>query len=253
MIKIQNKHFGLSHDVIWFASGEFDPGCREALITYFRQHNLVLPQECVVRSEPFNTLVFDLSQDRDVLYKKVAKNCRYEIKRASREGIAVTRYEGWSDEVALFLERHAAFHEQKHYGEAVTKSQLNGHKWSLYKAEQAGVWLSYLLLTCDEERIRMWVFINNLEFDNRAIVGFASRKIIWHSICDAQDMGLRLYDFGGIVLDEQDSRYGVTKFKRFFGGNLVTEQNSLVITNPLIRAAYRLACKITGKCSVIKT
>lgn len=247
MIKIRNKHFGLSHDVIWFASGKFDPIYYDALITYFRQHTMDLPPEYVVYSESINTLLFDLSQDRDVLYKNVAKNSRYEIERALREGIIVTRYENWSDEVALFLERHAAFHKQKHYGEAVKQSQLNGHKWLLYEAEQAGVWLSYMLLTRDEERIRMWVFINNLEFDKRALIGFASRRLVWQSICDAQDMGLRFYDIGGVVLDEQDSRYGVTKFKKSFGGNLVTEQNSLVITNPLVRAAYRAVCKFTNR------
>lgn len=247
MIRISNKQFGLSYDVTWFASGKFDPRVHDAAITYFRQHSMELPSEYVVHSELFNTLVFDLSLDREVLYKKIAKNCRYEIERALREGIAVSRYENCGDEVDLFLERHAAFHEQKHYGEAVKKSQFEGHRWSLYKAEREETWLSYLLLTRDKERTRMWVFINNLDYDSRAFVGFASRRLIWQSICDAQDMGLRLYDFGGVVLDEHDSRYGVTIFKRFFGGDPLTEKNALVITHPLIRAAYRGVRRLTGK------
>jgi hypothetical protein len=238
VVRIRKKRLGVTYDVTWFASGAFDPAAH-APVTYFRQHSLALPPEVVVQSEPFHTLVFDLSQEREVLYKKIAKNCRYEIERAGRERISVCRYQQWDDEVALFLERHALFHGAKHYGEPLGRNELEGHDWTVYKAERDGTWLSYLLLTRDEERTRMWVFINNLDYEPRAMVGYASRKLVWHSICDAQEMGLKTYDFGGVVLDETDSRYGVTVFKRYFGGDPVTEYNSLVITPPLLRAGYR--------------
>lgn len=248
MIKIRKRKFGISHDVIWFASGEYTLKKYNALITYFRQHTMALPAKYIVQSEVFYTLIIDLLQDRDIIFKNIAKNTRYEIERAEREGIAVTRYDELCEEFTHFLVQHSIFNNHKHLGQSLTQSQLASHNLLLYKAALPdGTWLSYLLLTRDEERIRVWVFINNLELTSRSLVGYASRRLIWESICDAQDMGLRLYDFGGIVLDEQDPLYGVTRFKKAFGGELAEEKNSLVIPNPVIRALYRAYCELTKK------
>jgi lipid II:glycine glycyltransferase (peptidoglycan interpeptide bridge formation enzyme) len=248
MINIRKNKFLISRCVTWFASGEYIREKHSALITYFRQHTMKFPIAYVVQSEPFYTLIIDLLQNREVIHKNIAKNTRYEIERAEREGIVVNRYDELSKEFKHFLEQHAIFNNYKKLGQSLTQDQLTSHHLTLYKATLPdGTWLSYLLLTSDEERIRVWVFINNLELASRTLVGYASRRLIWASICDAQDSGLRLYDFGGVVIDERDPLYGVTRFKKSFGGNLVEERNSLVIPNPIIRTAYRMYCGFTKK------
>jgi len=239
MIRIRSRKLGVAREENWFASGAYRPSSFDAAVTYFRQHTLQIPSGYLVASEPFHTLTIDLTRERQAILGGMAKNCRYEIERAGRERIAVTRSCAPGEELERFLTAHAGFNAAKGLGAPLSRRQLEPHAWSLYKAER-GEWLSYLLTTRDERRCRVWVFINNLAVENRALLGFASRRLVWESICDAQDLGLATYDFGGVVLDERDPRYGITRFKRSFGGTPAEECNALVIPNPFLRAAYRV-------------
>jgi lipid II:glycine glycyltransferase (peptidoglycan interpeptide bridge formation enzyme) len=228
-----------SHEVIWFADCEYSHDRFPSHLTYFRQHRLTIPSHFLLTSEVFHTLHTDLTQDLDQLFGRLSKTCRNEVRRSSKEGIEI-KQELRPDATELFLERQKWFNLRKHLGEPISRKQLAdycGH-WFLYTAYRAGAWLGHLLLLHDEQRVREWVLASNLDYDDHAVVSYASRALVWNSMEDAKNKGFLTYDFGGIVDDDSDPRYGVTKFKSSFGGTLVEEQNSVVIPNRYHRLLY---------------
>jgi FemAB family len=228
-----------SHEVVWFADGEYSHDRFGSDLTYFRQHRLDIPPRFLLSNEVFHTLHIDLTQDLDLLFARFSKTSRNEVRRSSKEGIQI-KQESEPAATELFLKRQKWFNLRKHLGEPVSRKQLAdyGGQWFLYTAYRAGTWLGHLLLLHDQERVRQWVLANNLDHDDHAVVGYASRALVWNSMQDAKNKGFATYDFGGIVDDENDPRYGVTRFKSSFGGMLVREQNSVVIPNRYHRLLY---------------
>lgn len=251
MLKIRKSAYFLNHETVWFASEDYDPKLYPADVTYFRQHRLSIPSKFVMSSEPFSTLFLELATGD--LVKGLSTTTRYHLNRGAREGIRLVESQKDSPSIVEFCQRHSIFSRAKSLGKAPSPhrkallprdlQEIKEH-WSLYSAFMRDTWLADLLVIHDDDRARLWVIANNLEYKPRSIVGDASKSLVWRSICDAKAKGHAIYDFGGVVLDQNDPRYGVTRFKRSFGGFLVTEENSVVAPNPIVRAGYQLALRV---------
>jgi hypothetical protein len=253
VLKIRKSVYFLNHETVWFASGDYDPKLYPADVTYFRQHRLSIPRKFVMISEPFSTLFLELSTGD--LVKGLSTTTRYHLNRGAREGIRFVESQKDTSSIAEFCQRHSIFTKGKSLGKS--KALLPRNKgtlprdlepvkehWSLNSAFIKDIWLADLLVIYSDDRARLWVITNNLDYNPRSIVGDASKSLVWRSICDAKTKGFAIYDFGGVILDENDPRYGVTRFKRSFGGYLVTEENSIVVPNPIFRAGYQIASSI---------
>ena len=259
MLRIRKFAYFLNHETVWFASGDYDPKLYPADVTYFRQHRLSIPRKFVMSSEPFSTLFLELSTGD--LWKGLSWTTRYDINRGARDGIRFVESQKDTSSIVEFCQRHSIFRKAKDLSKTKAKSlgksllprnkvllpqdleAVKAH-WSLNSAFMKDIWLADLLVIHDDDRTRMWVITNNLEYNPRSIVGYASKSLVWRSICDAKRKGFATYDFGGVILDENDPRYGVTRFKRSFGGYLVTEENSIVVCNPIFRAGYQIASRV---------
>jgi hypothetical protein len=242
MIRVTTTRAGLRHDVVWFASGEFDATRFPADVTYLRQHSMTLPAAAVLRSTPVDTLVLDLRHDEDAIWSAVRKSVRYDIRRATQEGLVISGTTDPTDvAVTTFLERHGAFVARRDLGAAVTRRQLEayaGH-WTLLSATSDGTWLSHLLLLHDETRSRQWVaFSASDQAADRAVVGRASKALVWHSVLLARAAGRRVYDVGGVSADRPELE-GITAYKRAFGGTPLLEHDALVVPRRSRRLAYR--------------
>ena len=207
-------------------------------------------------SEPFSTLFLELSTGD--LVKGLSWTTRYDISRGARDGIRFVESQKDTSSIAGFCQRHSIFTKAKSLGKSKALLPLNkgllprdleavkAH-WSLNSAFMKDIWLADLLVIHDDDRTRMWIITNNLDYNPRSIVGYASKSLVWRSICDAKTKGFAFYDFGGVILDENDPRYGITRFKRSFGGYLVTEENSIVAPNPIVRVGYQIASRVRYK------
>ena len=251
VLKIRTSLYFLNHETVWFASGDYDPKLYPADVTYFRQHRLSIPRKFVMSSEPFSTLFLDLSTGD--LWKGLSWTTRYDVNRGAREGIRFVESQKGTSSIVEFCQRHRIFSKAK----SLAKGLLPHNKvllprdlervkehWSLNSAFMKDIWLADLLVIHDDDRARLWVITNNLDHNPRSIVGYASKSLVWRSICDAKTKGFGIYDFGGVILDENDPRYGVTRFKQSFGGYVVTEKNSIVVYNPIFRIGYRIASRL---------
>jgi len=245
MLTIKTNYGFLRHEVVWFASGQYHPAQYRAQVTYFRQHQLEIPADYIVQSEPFFTLFLDLAGSEEEILAGFTKTVRNEIGRAEREGVGIVRIDD-SRRAEPFVERHRWFAARKNLGESITGQQLlsTDKHWRLYTASIGDVWLADLLLLTDEHRARQWIAISNLDHPSRPLIGYASKSLVWRSIREAHSEGLKVYDFGGIVKDERDPRHGITIYKKAFGGYEVEESNALVIPNRLLRRAYVLLKRV---------
>ena len=55
----------------------------------------------------------------------------------------------------------------------------------------------------------------------RNLIGRANRYLHWHDIRLFRERGFRLYDFGGLDVDERSPKTaGIARFKRGFGGEV---------------------------------
>ena len=245
MLRIKTSYGLFRHEVIWFATGRYDPAQYGAQITYFRQHQLEIPIGYIVQAEPFFTLFLDLAYSEEKIFAGFSKTVRNEIGRAERENVGITRIDDFRKAEA-FVERHRGFAARKNLGKSMTRQQLEStdKHWRLYTAALGHTWLADLLLLSDEHRARQWIAISNLDHPSRPLIGYASKSLVWRSIQDARSEGLKIYDFGGIVKDERDLRHGITIYKKAFGGYEVEEGNALVIPNALLRRAYMLLKKV---------
>jgi hypothetical protein len=242
MIRVTTIRAGLRHDVVWFASGEFDATRFPADVTYLRQHSMTLPTETVVRSTPVDTLVLDLRNDEDAIWSAVRKSVRYDIRRAGQEGLVIAGATDPADvAVTTFLERHRAFVARRQLGASLTRRQLEAYEghWTLLSASSDGSWLSDLLLLHDETRSRRWVaFSASDQAADRAQVGRASKALDWHSVLLARTAGRRVYDVGGMTVGRPELE-GINSYKRGFGGTPLLEHDALVVPRRSRRLAYR--------------
>ena len=244
MLRIKTNYGIFGHEVIWFAAGIYDRAQYEAQITYFRQHRLAIPAEYTVQAERFFTLFLDLARAEEQILARFSKTVRNEIGRAEREHVEIARVADTAS-AGPFVERHREFAARKHLGKSISQKQLQSSEqnWRLYTAKLGEVWLADLLLLSDEKRLRQWIAISNLDHASRPLIGYASKSLVWRSIQEARGEGFEIYDFGGIIKEESDPRYGITMYKKAFGGYEVEESNALVIPNQLFRKAYALLQK----------
>jgi lipid II:glycine glycyltransferase (peptidoglycan interpeptide bridge formation enzyme) len=245
MLRIKKSFGFLRHEVIWFATGTYSRQAFPANITYFRQHRIEMPSEYIVHNEPFCTLFLDLRNSEEHIWRGFTKTVRNEIGRAERERIQISGIEEAS-KAQPFLSRHKWFASRKHLGKPLAAGQLRAinNNWVLYTATLDNEWLADLLMLKDEARVRQWIAISNLDYRSRPLVGYASKSLVWRSIRDARSGGHEIYDFGGVVNDQNDPRYGITLYKQAFGGSPVKESNSLVVPNRALRHAYLTFLKV---------
>lgn len=249
MLVSNRMRFPYSRDVVWFASGEYSTSRFRARVTYLRQHSMDIPLELIVSDERFYTLFLDLSHDVDDLKSRFTKTFRYDINRSRKEAITHLRQEIGGEGGEAFVERHRAFNLKKGLGRSLTTVDLMRLKGSLrlYSAFKGEEPLADILLISDGFRARQWVVVNNTNHPSRNLVGYASKALVWESIQDAKASNHQIYDFGGIVLDENDPRHGITEYKRSFGGRLVEERNTLVVRNRVDRAVYGWLRKVAKR------
>lgn len=228
-----------SHEVIWFADGEYSQERFPSDLTYFRQHRLDIPSRFLLSNEVFHTLQLDLSESIEHLFSRLSETTRRHTRKSLKEGITL-REDHDEFSVGEFLVRQRGFNVRKSLGTPMTRKHLDSYhgNYVLYSAHLGQTWMGHLLMIHDKQRTRIWQLASNLDFKDKSLLGYASKALVWNSICQAKVSGFSIYDFGGVVLDTNHPAYGVTQFKSSFGGMLVQEQNSVVIPNRYHRLLY---------------
>jgi hypothetical protein len=219
MIRTRGKL--VQYGEVWFDENP-DPPPPDIMI--YRQRSVPLPN---AQCSPFASLVTSLSLNEQLLWERIDKNCRYDIRRAEKDGAVCTL------ETNPSATTIAAF--EMFYGEfAADKSleQLNA-KW-LRAAAAAGqlflslarfdgevlVWHSHIVAGPVVRLLHSCSLPRDSDSRKRQLVGRANRLLHWHDIREFRRLGFRVHDWGGMFADESvAAQKKINDFKREFGGD----------------------------------
>lgn len=170
-----------------------------------------------------DTWVLDITENEQVLLKKMRKTTRYLIKKAIKENVQIIQSDSQQDIKTLFMlqketaRRHGFIPFPLSFFLAHFRAFRKDNQIKIFKA----VWQKKVL------SIAMIVF-----FADRAVYHYSASKtsyskipasylIQWEAIKEARKRGCRIYDFWGIAPENAGPKHrfaGVTLFKKGFGG-----------------------------------
>lgn len=214
MIEISSRKSIFRRKSYWFSQHPYDVSGCDAV--YFYAINKCHDIAGFQRSTS-HTLQLDLSSTLETLKKNMSKSCRYEVNRASREGLHVKKGQ----------DAHA-FH--KIYRDFVHAKAFNGDLDKYWHYIEAGnLYTCYFdgqliagLVTLQDDQYARWIISgsNRLAAENSKLTGFANRLLVWEAIMDAKENGIKWFDFGGYYSGENqlNPEYRIAQFKKGFGG-----------------------------------
>jgi peptidoglycan pentaglycine glycine transferase (the first glycine) len=198
--------------------------------------------------QPRRTLVLDIDSDEDTIIGRMHQKTRYNIRLASRKGVTVRP---WDDPLAFgrMLRKTAAraefgAHIPGYFERAYKLFHPQG-ACEIFLAEFESQPLAALQVFARGERA--WYFYGASTTYHRSRM--PTYLLQWEAIRWAKSLGCRQYDLWGVPdapldqLEEQftersDGLWGVYRFKRGFGGDLVRSMGAW--DRPYNRAIYAL-------------
>jgi lipid II:glycine glycyltransferase (peptidoglycan interpeptide bridge formation enzyme) len=184
-------------------------------------------------TQPENTSIVSLTSDVDVIYSNFRKTTRQMIKKALENKVEIKSYQDlsrWDDFVKLFTETtqrqkftpHNFLYMKKQF-ECFQKSG----NIKMYLAESDGkVLAGAIILSYEKTSTYLHAGSNNLGRD----LG-AAQLLVWTAIQDGKKEGNEAFDLWGIAPENEPKHpwFGITIFKKGFGGEIVTYPGAFVL------------------------
>ena len=243
MVEIKESRKGMPMYYLWYAK---EPKKCNGFVTY--KQSLIPIGKNV---EKFPTLLTDLTQEEEEIWKQFAKNCAYEIKRAKREEVSVEILESSrisEQEIREFCEFFDQFWESKGIRQAdpeefykEAKTYIDNGCMVFSKAKIDGQTIVYHTYVVEGEYTRLLhsASLYRISQDRKpAIVGMANRYLHWEDMLYFKEKGIQKYDWGGA--GEGEDVIGITRFKESFGGEKTFLYNSEVKQGIIAKAVYGL-------------
>lgn len=255
MITLPGRVHGLTVDRVWFWDGGAPAESSAELIRYLR-----LTREQAdslggpAARDAAYTLVSDLTEEEEILWGRLNKNYRYEIRRAQKDGVLLSEYRAEDlrlrpEVMAAFEKTYMDFCEQlknedlkkdfsaekiasyiEHDCILVTKAALgNAVVYHLYVADAGQAVLCYSASDFRDPSV------------DQAAAARMNKLLHWQDMMGMKKAGLKVYDWGNVSSFEQYN--GIDKFKAGFGGEQKTLFNVFVgngVLGKMAVAARRL-------------
>jgi len=242
MLEIERKRLIFKTKEIWFSDYPFDVGGCDSVI--FRACKNKVDMKGFTREE-FTTLVIDLTQDLDAIWKNMEGSCRRRIKRAKKNGVKIKLNQNYED----FYEINRSLRKSKGlplYDESIEFMKECG---TLFVEEFEGEIIGGHFYLEDEQNMRSLIAASKrleVSKDMASVISDANRLAIWEAIRYAKEKGIKEFDMGGYytgkVKDEQKERINI--FKKSFGGVLTTHY--------IYQKDYSKICKLAKKIYLLK-
>jgi hypothetical protein len=219
---------------IWF--DEQPPRAAGVDVLMFRQRSLPIEGHLC---SPFLSLVNDLSESEETLMAGFGNTNRYKIKRAaSKDGLAAEWPADLHAQLDSFSDFYDEFARQKRlqpvYRRGLNAACTSGQLVLSYASKDGCtlVWHAYITQGHKIALLHSASFFRELQNGDRALLARANRWLHWRDMLHFKQIGLHIYDWGGLFADETDpARAGINSFKREFGGRSVCTYNcSIAIT-----------------------
>ncbi len=199
-------------------------------------------------AEASSTLLLDLTADAGAILRGFKPDCRYEIRRAEKDGVRC-EFLAAPDAAAVaeFCRFHDCFARSKHRPPC-SSDQLQhlcrrgalALSCARSAAGDALVWHAYVHW---EQHTRLLHsasrFREQQESAQRSLIGRANRALHWADVRAFQALGCRALDLGGWANDSEEQAR-ISQFKEEFGGRRVARYDAIVGLTWLGRCAVRL-------------
>jgi lipid II:glycine glycyltransferase (peptidoglycan interpeptide bridge formation enzyme) len=170
--------------------------------------------------------VIDLTQDLDTIWKKMSKTCRSSINTAREYGEIIRMNQGYD----TFLKMYSEFRREKGLDDFTVDIEFMKKNGILVLSEYEGKIIGGEFYITDGKNMRT-LLSGSIRLEEtgkmRTLVGNANRLRIWEIIVYGKTMGMSTFDMGGFYTGEKPDpqKEGINKFKKSFGGQLVTHYN----------------------------
>lgn len=238
MLILSKKNKGVNIIDCWYADGEL------------KQPGVIRYQEALSpignRSTEFQTLFTDLTESEEDILQHFTKNCRYEIRRAPKEGVTCKVLIGrdlCEEDMELFADFFEGFWESKgvSYNEkdklkAMMKQYAGAEAFAITKACIEDKLLVYHTYVVEEKRARLYQSASQFRTDESIssnVIGYANRYLHYQDMLFFKNMGKEIYDWGGA--GTQEEVLSITKFKEAFGGAPVTLYNGECVNGAMAK------------------
>lgn len=233
MLEVNYKGKFISYKELWFCNQISDTNVdlKEVDIVTYRFRKSAENPSLFRTYELSRTLVMDLREDKEVLFKSFRSTIRNEIRRVQKKGIQtkVCIPSPENDISELFIdieEKFVSMYKSKgivkkfprwrvenyimHSCVYITFACLDGNNvvYHIYVSDGKHV---QFLISCSDFR--------NNDYDMQKTIAMANKYLHWHDIVYFKENGFEIYDWGGIFSFDEPT--GIDVFKMAFGGKPV--------------------------------
>jgi lipid II:glycine glycyltransferase (peptidoglycan interpeptide bridge formation enzyme) len=220
MLEIVTKKYIFKKKNIWFSDYPFDVTDCDALF-FFACRNKVPLSGFICEEAP--TLIIDLNNDLDTIWKNVSERVRRYIKRAKKEGVEIRVNQNFDE----FKDLYFRFANQKGFKTSTGPLEMIKPYGTLFTTHYKGELIAGMLTIEDTDITRELVRASrrlDVGHEMEGILNGGNKLMVWEAIAHAKEKGRKIYDFGGYypTTDKNDPRYSIKIFKERFGGTPVT-------------------------------
>jgi len=252
MIEIERSFFGLKRKDIWFSERPFDVEGYHSVMFYSCRDRVDAPG--FARTD-FSTIVIDLTQDLDTLWKSIDKWERKKINKARNNCVEIHINQFYQE----FFDIYRAFRRSKGLVPWSLDIDFMKKYGTLFVARLDGEIVGGHFFLHDSDHLRGLITgSKRLEAEGHQanVIGYANRLMIWEAIRYFHERGIREYDMGGyytgLAADGQMDR--INTVKAGFGGRVVVRYHYEKHYSKLFgiaRQTYALGLAGLGKSGLI--
>lgn len=169
------------------------------------------------------TILIDLKQSKEEMFKKLSKDLRWGIRRAEREGLVLEEIHdsiNWQVFVALFKSMWWAVHPK--IDELAKQWRKDGNRRLFFAYNhKTSTLVGFAIVKVLPDRLNMeYISHTHEEFITWRVNDF----LYWNLILQAKREGLIYFDLGGFQLGALGKTDKVNKYKLQFNGELVVTE-----------------------------
>lgn len=252
MLKLAQIWFYPSQKEFWNGEDGGAAAAGKADIAFF--HGIREPEGgpfCLIQT--FHSQFSDLTLPEEELFLQISKTGRNEVRRSEKDGVAREFFDsqallGQPEILEGLAEMYRRMYASKGKEASLNPEQMLAYAraGALYcsRAKKDGEALVYHSYLADKTCARLLHSVSDFrESGDAALISRANRGLHWEDMKRFSQMGLSLYDWGGI--SNPDAPNGIDQFKMKFGGKPVTYYNAIAGRTLLGKIAV-LALKIKG-------
>ncbi len=188
-------------------------------------------------SSKHESLICNLNQEENELFRNISKNYRYEINKTQKDDFSIKFYNSIElnrdiNILANFESEYRVFTKDKRIKNTFNKKAIRKYidSGALYLSSIVfnNNTLAQHIYISNNNTARLLYSVSNFRRNNlnSTQVGMANKRLHWEDIVHFKNLGLTTYDWGGI--SDFDNPNGIDNFKMKFGGNKIEYNVNIV-------------------------